>query len=227
MKVGILQPGYIPWLGFFEQVYKSNKFVLYDDVQFDKNSWRNRNRIKTPDGPLWLTIPVRQKGHISQTLLETEIVEKKRWPRKHLNSLKSCYAKAPYFDRYIDYLSELLQQEWTCLVDLDIALIKYLLRELGITTPLIRSSELGISGEKTERLVSICKALGATTFYEGAAGRNYMEEKKFEEVGIRLEYQDYHHPTYPQLYGDFIPHLSFIDLLYNCGDESLGIIIGE
>ncbi|MBW2605470.1 MAG: WbqC family protein [Deltaproteobacteria bacterium] len=227
MKVGILQPGYIPWLGFFEQVYRSNKFVLYDDVQFDKNSWRNRNRIKTPDGPLWLTIPVRQKGHISQTLLETEIAEKKRWPRKHLNSLKSCYAKAPYFDRYIDDLSEILQQEWTCLVDLDIALIKYLLRELEITTPLIRSSELGISGKKTERLISICKALEATTFYEGAAGRNYMEEKKFEEAGIRLEYQDYHHPTYPQLYGDFIPYLSVIDLLFNCGDESLEIIIGE
>ncbi|MCD6352991.1 MAG: WbqC family protein [Proteobacteria bacterium] len=227
MKVGILQPGYIPWLGFFEQVYKSNQFVFYDDVQFDKNSWRNRNRIKTPDGPLWLTIPVRQKGHISQTLLETEIAEKKRWPRKHLNSLKSCYAKAPYFDRYIDDLSEILQQEWTCLVDLDIALIKYFLKELGIATPLIRSSELGISGEKTERLVSICKALGATTFYEGAAGKNYMEEKKFEEAGIRLEYQDYHHPTYPQLYGDFIPYLSVIDLLFNCGDESLEIIIGE
>ena len=227
MKVAILQPGYIPWLGFFEQVYRSDKFVLYDDVQFDKNSWRNRNRIKTPDGPLWLTVPVRQKGHISQTLLETEIVGKNPWPRKHLNSLRSYYTKAPYFKNYIDDFSEILQQEWTYLVDLDIALINYLLEKLGITTSLIRSSELKIPGKKTERLVSLCEELGATTFYEGSAGKNYMEEKRFEEAGINLEYQDYQHPTYPQLYGEFIPYLSVIDLLFNCGGESLNILLGK
>jgi hypothetical protein len=113
------------------------------------------------------------------------------------------------------------------LVDLDIALINYFLKELGITTPILRSSELGISGKKTDRLIAICKSLGATAFYEGAAGRNYIEEEKFRQAGIELEYQDYQHPVYPQLYGEFIPYLSVIDLMFNCGDESLKIIIGE
>ena len=158
MKVGILQPGYLPWLGFFDQVYRCDTFVLYDDVQFDKNSWRNRNRIKTPDGSLWLTVPVRLRGHTSQTLLQTEITEKRRWPRKHLNSLKTYYGKAPYFGCCIDALTEVLEQEWSLLVDLDIAIINYLLKKLGITTPIIRSSELGIPGEKTDRLIAICKA---------------------------------------------------------------------
>jgi hypothetical protein len=227
MRVGILQPGYLPWLGFFEQVYRCDVFVLYDDVQFDKNSWRNRNRIKTPDGPLWLTVPVSHRGHTSQTLLETKISEKKRWRRKHLNSIKTYYGKAPYFDRYIEDLTRFYQQEWSYLVDLDIALINYFLKELGITTPILRSSELGISGKKTDRLIAICKSLGATAFYEGAAGRNYIEEEKFRQAGIELEYQDYQHPVYPQLYGEFIPYLSVIDLMFNCGNESLKIIIGE
>ncbi|MFH0813968.1 MAG: WbqC family protein [Pseudomonadota bacterium] len=227
MRVGILQPGYLPWLGFFEQVFRCDTFVLYDDVQFDKNSWRNRNRIKTPDGPLWLTVPVYQKDHTSQTLLETKIVEKQDWARKHLNSIKAYYSKAHFFSLYFSALSEILQRGWTYLVDLDIALIHYLLRELGIMTPVIRSSALGMPGEKTDRLVAICNALGATAFYEGAAGRNYIEEEQFKAGGIILEYQDYHHPTYPQLYGAFTPYLSVIDLLFNCGKESLKIIIGE
>lgn len=227
MKIGILQPGYLPWLGFFEQVYRSDTFVLYDDVQFDKNSWRNRNRIKTADGPLWLTVPVRHKGHTVQTLLQTEIIDDKRWPRKHLNSLTVHYAKAPYFDRYRDELSSILQQDWKYLVDLDIALIRYLLKELGITTPLVRSSVLGVPGNKTERLVAICKELNATSFYEGAAGRDYIDENKFNEQGITIEYQEYRHPVYPQLHGEFMPYLSIVDLLFNCGDESLSITIGE
>lgn len=227
MKVGILQPGYLPWLGFFEQVYRCDTFVLYDDVQFDKNSWRNRNRIKTPNGPLWLTVPVSHRGHTSQSLLQTQIVDQKHWPRKHLNSIRAYYSQAPFFNRYFNDLSEMLQQDWSFLVDLDITLIRYLLAELGITTPLIRSSELGTPGHKTERLIALLKGLGATSFYEGAAGRNYIVLEEFEKAGIVLEYQDYHHPVYPQLYGEFIPYLSVIDLMFNCGDKSLSILIGE
>jgi hypothetical protein len=227
MKVGILQPGYLPWLGFFEQVHRCDIFVFYDDVQFDKNSWRNRNRIKTPDGPLWLTVPVSHHGHTSQTLLETKIAEKERWSRKHLNSLKTYYGKAPYWDRYSEGLTEIYGHEWALLVDLDIALTRYLLQELGIATRTLRSSELGIPGDKTDRLVSICSALKAHTFYEGAAGRDYIETEEFDRAGIALEYQDYQHPIYPQLYGEFIPYLSVIDLMFNCGEESLTILSGE
>lgn len=227
MRVGILQPGYLPWLGFFEQVYRCDRFVLYDDVQFDKNSWRNRNRIKTSEGPLWLTVPVRQRGHTSQTLLQTEIAEQTVWPRKHLNTLHTYYGKAPHFRRYIEGLAEIYQREWVYLVDLDLALIFYLLEVLGITTPILRSSELGITGRSTERLVAICKALDADCFYEGAAGQDYIETEKFEEAGIVIEYQHYVHPTYPQLYGEFIPYLSVVDVLFNCGEESLKIITGD
>ena len=227
MKVGILQPGYLPWLGFFEQVHRCDIFVLYDDVQFDKNSWRNRNRIKTPDGPLWLTVPVSHRGHTSQTLLETKITENKRWPRKHLNSLKTYYGKATHWNRYSEGLAEIYEREWSFLVDLDIALITYLLQELGITTRILRSSELGVSGDKTDRLVSICNALKAHTFYEGAAGRGYIETEKFDRAGITLEFQDYQHPLYPQLYGEFIPYLSVIDLMFNCGEKSLTVLSGE
>ena len=112
-------------------------------------------------------------------------------------------------------------------MDLDIAIISYLLKELGITTPIVRSSELGIPGQKTDRLIMLLKALNATVFYEGAAGRNYIEKERFEEAGIVLEYQDYIHPTYPQLHGEFIPYLSVIDLMFNCGEESLKVIVGE
>jgi hypothetical protein len=227
MRVGILQPGYLPWLGFFEQVHRCDIFVLYDDVQFDKNSWRNRNRIKTPDGPLWLTVPVSHRGHTCQTLLETKISETKRWPRKHFSSLKTYYGKAPYWNRYSEGLAEIYEHEWYLLVDLDIALIMYLLQELGIHTQILRSSELGISGDKTGRLVSICSALRADTFYEGAAGRDYIETEKFDRAGITLEYQDYQHPIYPQLYGEFLPYLSVIDLMFNCGEKSLKILSGE
>ena len=227
MRIGILQPGYLPWLGFFEQVFRCDRFVLYDDVQFEKNAWRNRNRIKTPSGPRWLTVPVYQKGHTSQTLLETKIVEKGDWARKHLASISTYYGKAPFFDLYYQPLSEILQQQWTHLVDLDIRLIRYLLAVLGITTPLFRSSELGITeGRRNDRLIAILRALGGTAFYEGAAGRKYIEEDKFKSAGITVEYQDYKHPNYPQLYGAFVPYLSVIDLLFNCGNESLAVITG-
>lgn len=227
MRVGILQPGYLPWLGFFEQVYRSDVFVLYDDVQFDKNSWRNRNRIKTPDGPLWLTVPVSHRGHTSQTLLETRIAENNRWSRKHFTTLKTYYGKAPYWHRYSEGLAKIYERKWAFLVDLDIALTTYLLGELGITTPILRSSELGIAGEKTDRLIAICNALEADVFYEGAAGRAYIETEKFDRAGISLEFQDYQHPVYPQLYGAFIPYLSVIDLMCNCGEESLPILVGK
>lgn len=226
MRVGILQPGYLPWLGFFEQVCRCDQFVLFDDVQFDKNSWRNRNRIKTPEGPLWLTVPVRHRGHIGQTLLQTEITECTVWPRKHLNTLHAYYGKAPHFKRYIEGLAGIYRRKWVYLVDLDLALIFHLLEVLGITTPVLRSSELGITGKSTERLVTICKALKADRFYEGAAGQDYIEAEKFAEAGIVLEYQHYEHPTYPQLYGEFIPYLSVVDVLFNCGEESLKIIAG-
>jgi len=223
--IGILQPGYLPWLGFFEQLHASDIFVIYDDVQYDKHGWRNRNLIKTPQGPRWLTVPVLAK--FSQRLLirDVKINNRENWRKKHLVSIRQNYAKAPFFLRYIDFFTEVYQRDWEYLIDLDMHLIVNLALFLGIDPDkIVRSSTLGLTGDRIARLICICQKLGAATFYEGASGRNYIDEATFRQQGIKLTFQDYQHPRYLQLYGDFIPNLSIIDLLFNCGDKSMDIL---
>ncbi|MFZ3091850.1 MAG: WbqC family protein [Nitrospirota bacterium] len=228
MRIGILQPGYLPWLGFFEQVHKSDIFVIYDDVQYDKEGWRNRNRIKTANGIQWLTIPVIVKFDAHLLITEVMIDNKKNWGGKHFSSIQQNYSKAAYFKKYIDIFEKAYSKEWQYLVDIDIHFILELSEALGIDcSKIVRSSTLGVSGDKSERLINICKLFKADTFYEGAAGKNYIDEDYFESHGIKIEYQDYKHPVYKQLYGDFVPYLSVIDLLFNHGDESLAILLNK
>lgn len=224
MRVTILQPSYLPWLGFFEQMQRSDQFVLYDDVQFTRRDWRNRNKIRVREGSLWLTVPVIQKNKYEQSLLETKIDNSTSWKRKHLETIRYHYSKAPFFDLHYPWCEKLFNSEWNFLLDLSLETIQYLKGQLKIDTPLLRSSELGGSGNKAERLVSICKQLGATQYLSGEAAKNYISEKDFSDQGIELEYQDYQHPEYPQRYEGFIPFMSTIDLLFNCGDKSLGIL---
>jgi hypothetical protein len=222
--VGILQPGYLPWLGFFEQLARSDVFVLYDDVQFEKGSWRNRNRIKTPGGIQWLTVPILLKGKGRPLIRDVQINTKESWAEKHIRTISQHYQKTPYFTIYAEELFEILRREWHYLVDLDVALIAWLSLHLGIRTKTILSSELGIKGSGNDRLIRIIRSLSGSHFYEGAAGRNYIDLERFESAGIRVVFQDYVHPVYPQLYDDFISHLSIVDLLFNCGSQSLGIL---
>jgi hypothetical protein len=223
--IGILQPGYLPWLGFFEQLQASDIFVIYDDVQYDKHGWRNRNRIKTPSGPQWLTVPVLVNLSRQPLILEVKINNRENWRKKHFSSIRQNYAKAPFFSRYIDFFEEVYQRDWEYLIDLDMYLIVKLAEFLGIEADkIVRSSTLGVAGDRITRLIGICQRMGAAVFYEGASGRNYIDAEAFRQQGIRVEYQDYRQPVYPQLYGDFIPNLSIIDLLFNCGDESLAIL---
>ncbi|MHB8067019.1 MAG: WbqC family protein [Desulfobaccales bacterium] len=223
--IGILQPGYLPWLGFFEQLHASDIFVIYDDVQYDKHGWRNRNRIKTPQGPQWLTVPVQVNFSQGPLILEVKINNRENWRKKHLFSIRQNYAKAPFFSRYIDFFTEVYQRDWEYLIDLDLHLLRHLAAFLGIDPgKIVRSSSLEVTGDRITRLIGVCQKLGAATFYEGASGRNYIEAAAFREQGIEVVYQDYQHPVYPQLYGDFISNLSIIDLLFNCGDESLAIL---
>lgn len=223
--IGILQPGYLPWLGFFEQLQASNVFVIYDDVQYDKHGWRNRNRIKTPTGPQWLTVPVQVDLSQSPSILEIKINNRENWRKKHFFSIRQNYAKAPFFSRYIDFFAEVYQRDWDYLIDLDMYLIVKLTELLGIDpAKIVRSSTLEVEGDRITRLIGICQRFGAAVFYEGASGRNYIDTAVFAQQGIGVAYQDYRHPEYPQLYGDFIPNLSVIDLLFNCGDESLAIL---
>lgn len=228
MRVVILQPSYLPWLGYFDQMFKSEVFVIYDDVQFDKNGWRNRNRIKTSRGPQWLTVPVLTKGRNFPLNREIEINNTVSWQTKHLKSITQNYLKAPFFDKYIGQLEDILKQSWRFLIDLDMALIRMLMDQLGIQANLFFSSDLGIGRmEKTERLVEICRYFGADTFLEGDAGRNYIDESLFQRAGIQLEFHQYQHPVYCQLYGDFIPYMSVIDLIFNHGEDALGILMHQ
>ena len=221
MRVTILQPSYLPWLGFFEQMHRSDQFVLYDDVQFTRRDWRNRNRIRVQEGSVWLTVPVIQKNKYEQSLLETKIDNSTSWKRKHLESIRCHYSKTPFFDLYFPWCEKTFNREWDFLLDLSLETIQYLKGELKINTPLLRSSELGESGNKSERLISICKQLGATQYLSGESAKNYISEKDFSDQGIGLEYQNYQHPEYPQRYEGFVPFLSTIDLLFNCGDKSM------
>ena len=224
MRVTILQPSYLPWLGFFEQMHRSDQFVLYDDVQFTRRDWRNRNRVRVLEGSVWLTVPVIQKNKYEQSLLETKIDNSTSWKRKHLETIRCHYSKTPFFDLHYPWCEKVFNSEWNFLLDLSLETIQYLKGELKINTPLLRSSELGAPGNKTERLVSICKQLGATQYLSGESARNYISEKDFSDQGIELEYQEYQHPEYPQRYEGFVPFLSTIDLLFNCGDKSLGFL---
>ena len=224
MRVTILQPSYLPWLGFFEQMTRSDKFVLLDDVQYTRRDWRNRNRIRVRENWIWLTVPVQQKSRFSQSLLETRIDNSVSWRRKHLETLRQHYCKAPFFEKYFPRCQQVYEKDWTFLFDLCLETINLMKEEMGIETPLLRSSEMKPGGEKTERLVSICRELGATHYLSGESGSNYIAEEDFSSQGIALEYQNYEHPVYPQRYTGFVPHLSAIDLLFNCGEQSLGIL---
>jgi hypothetical protein len=220
----VLQPGYIPWLGFFDQLRRADVFVYYDDVQYDKHGWRNRNRIKTQAGPLWLTVPVRHSGLGSPRILDIEIDPRTPWPRKHVATIRQSYAGAPFLGQYLPAFEELLHRRWDRLVDLDIAVVGLMAGWLGLTRRIERSSALNIAGEKSERLLNICRHLSASTYLSGAAARDYLDVPLFEQMGVRVEWQQFQHPVYPQQHGAFIPYLSALDLILNCGTDAHDVL---
>jgi len=220
----VLQPGYLPWLGFFDQMRRSDVFVYYDDVQFDKHGWRNRNRIKSPAGPMWLTVPVQRTGLQTTRVVDALIDRTTAWARKHVKSIRQCYAKAPFVHRYLPELEELLEREWTHIAALDLAVVDLMARWLSLRASLFRSSELGIGGDKSARLVNLCRHFGASRYLSGNAAQDYLETALFAQHGVAVEWQNFEHPVYPQQHGAFVPYLSAIDLVLNCGDESASIL---
>lgn len=222
--VVILQPGYLPWLGFFDQLAQSDVFVYYDDVQFDKHGWRNRNRIKTTSGPSWLTVPVLHSGRPGQRLLDVEIDNRHSWSRKHVSAIAQSYARAPHLKRYLGDVEAFFATPWKLLIDLDIAAVALLCKWLGLTPRTVRASQLGIAGGQTERLVSICRHFSATRYLTGDAARDYLDERLFVQAGIALDWHGYEHPTYPQLHGPFIPSMSVVDLIMNVGPGSFDVL---
>jgi hypothetical protein len=219
--ISILQPGYLPWLGFFEQMNAADVFVLYDDVQFDKHGWRNRNRVKCSHGLQWLTVPVRQHG--KPRIADVEVDSTKQWARKHIMSIRQCYAGAPHLEPYATELESVLTGTWRLLVDLDAAVIALLAGWLDVDTRVVRSSELPVAGDRNERLVALCRHFGGERYRSGEAARAYLDVELFEREGIEVEWQNLEHPVYPQLHGEFVSHLSTLDLILNCGDESAAV----
>lgn len=224
MNVVILQPSYIPWRGYFDQIGCADLFIFYDDVQYDKRGWRNRNQIKTPNGRQWLTIPVHSRGAQTENLPihQIRIAWDHPWNQNHLKALRHSYAKAPYFRQYMPLLEDFYHRRDEFLVDFTMDFTMVLAHELGNGhTRFIRSSEIaGINGQKTDRLLQILRAVGATHYISGPSAREYIETKKFEAAGISLEYMEYNYPEYPQLYPPFDPYVSVLDLLFMTGPEA-------
>ena len=223
MNCVILQPSYIPWKGFFHQIQKADVFVFYDDVQYDKHGWRNRNRIKTRQGPEWLTIPVLSTGAVSKgiPISEVHICWDRNWNQVHQRSLSNSYSKAPFFDRYRAMTEAWYAQQPDLLADFTIDTTIQLARELGIEhTRFVRSSTMGCTGTKTDRLVEILLKLGATHYISGPAAKDYLETEKLGKHGITVEWMTYEYPEYPQLYPPFDPYVSILDLLFMAGPEA-------
>ena len=226
MIVAVHQPQYLPWLGYFDKIDKADVFVLLDTVQFKKNEWQNRNKIKTAQGWQWLTVPVMYK--YPQQINEVPINNRVNWQHKHRQALVSNYRKAPYFDVVAAVLDEVLSSPWEYIAQLNVEVVRRLVQMLGIKTQIYVASELGeFPQDPDERLVALSRHFGAGTYLAGIGGREYMNLDTYKEWGVEVIFQDFQHPVYNQLFGDFEPFMSIVDLLSNHGDKSLTILRGK
>ncbi len=221
-KVAILQSNYIPWKGYFDLIAAVDEFILYDDMQYTKNDWRNRNKIKTPNGLTWLTIPVENNKHLDRKINETKVIDA-RWCKKHWDSLRFSYAKSPHFTQFEKSFEKLYEScaNEPYLSNINYAFIKFISESLGISTKITSSSQYQLIEGKTERLVDLCEKAGATEYISGPAAKDYIGEELFAEANIKLTWFDYTgYPPYPQLWGDFEHAVSIVDLLFNCGKDA-------
>lgn len=226
-RVVILQPGYLPWLGFFDLMHKTDIFVVLDDVQYTVRDWRSRNRIKTPHSVIWLTVPVRAKRAREKLIKDVEVFKTQQWQKKHLKSLESFYRRAKYFEEIVQLINDVYKKNYTFLIDVDMDFILKARKYLSINAEIIFSSEILSTGGKDEKLLSICKSLNSTHYLSGNAAKAYLTESVFKDEGITVEWHDYRHPYYNQLWQQeqgFISHLSIIDLLFNHGPDSIDIL---
>ncbi len=212
------QPAYLPWLGYFDKMLQSDTYVFLDSVQYEKNSFINRNRIKTAQGPIWLTVPVLSKGHLQATLAGTEMDNRQNWKTKHLKSIATHYRKAPRFEERFPKLEKVYQNATDLLSDFCYDFLMFWNAELGIKRKVVRAKDLDVAGTKSDLILNLCKMFRAERYLSGALGKDYLNERDFKEQGIAVAYQEYEHPIYGQLYGDFIPGLSVLDLWMNTDD---------
>jgi hypothetical protein len=224
MIVSVHQPQYLPWTGYMDKVDLADSFVLLDTVQFKKGEWQNRNRFKTAQGPQWITVPV---VHEFGQLLQDVAIDPRQhsWARKHGQALKTHYGSTPYFEWVSERLGPVWEESWDHLSPLNRATLEVFMDLMGIETPLSWASGLDRTPEHPdERLISICRQLGADTYLAGAGGPDYMEMDRWKEAGIEVIIHDFIHPLYDQPFGEFIPAMSAVDLLCNCGPDSLSLL---
>jgi hypothetical protein len=226
MIVSINQPAYLPWLGYFHRIAVSDIHIVLDHVQFEKNSFTNRNKIRTKDGSCWLTVPLKTGGRFGDlAITQIEIANERRWAEKHWSSIRLNYSKAKYFRQHADFFEALFSRSWESLNPLLREVTVYMLDSFGIRTRILLSSELEPSARKSELILQLCGQVGATSYLSGSLGRNYLDEGAFRRAGIAVSYQDFHHPTYKQAYPGFEPFMSAVDLLFNYGPDSLDVLI--
>lgn len=225
--MAIMQPTYLPWSGYFGLMQSVDVFVLLDSVQFARRSWQQRNQIKTANGAQWLSVPVQSKGKRDQLICEVKLDKSSGFAAMHRRSIEMSYAKTPHFKQYADTLLPLLDNGSPLLANLTIGLIMQLKAQLGITTRVLRSSELDGSGAKADLLASLCEQIGATTYVSPPGSKDYLDESDaFENIGVPVQYYEFKHPEYPQPFGEFLPYMSIIDMLFNCGERSSALIQG-
>ena len=222
MRITIHQPQFLPWLGYLDKIDQADLFVVLDTVQFKKNEWQNRNRIRTAQGWQWLTVPILHK--FGQRIDQVRVDRTADWRTRHLRALDMHYSRAPFRDSYLEGLHEIYRSETDCLATINLATIRWLLDSFKITTPVRLASEMDLREEPTERLIDICRAVGATRYLAGVGATAYLDRTTFESSGVALELQEFRHPSYRQCYQPFLPGMSAVDLLFMCGGAAGNVL---
>jgi hypothetical protein len=225
MKAAIIQSNFFPWRGYFDVIHDVDTFVFLDDVQYTHHDWRNRNKVKTPGGVKWISVPI--QGGINQKICEASIDYSQDWRDKHKHTIHHSYASAPFYASYSSEIFEIFSKKFETISELNIFSIKKISKLLGIETIFLNSKDLKIDGVKDDKLIKICQIIGADSYLSGPAAKDYIENNKFNAAKIELLYKDYSgYPEYSQLWGNFEAAVSIIDVIFNCGEKSPDYIWG-
>jgi len=225
MKAMLIQPFYFPWIGLFDMMDQSELFIFYDDAQYSRGGWQSRNRIKSANGVIWLSVGIDRSYKLGEKINAIKVNHASGWVEKNLNQLYDSYHQAPHFEEYFPIVSKFLNSKFDRLLDYSVGSIELVRKILGIDKKIIFASQLGITGSRgRQKVVDICLKAGANEYLDGATGKELYDPDFFSKQGIGINFHEYNHPVYGQLYGDFVSHLSVLDLLFNEGDKSLSII---
>src|SRR3989339_466388 len=219
MILSVHQPQYLPWIGYFDKIIHSDAFIFLDNVQYKKREFQNRNKIRTKENWIWLTLPVITKDRFYQKISDVEINNETDWAADHLKSIEYNYAHAPFFKQYHELFRDIYSRKWQKLSEINVHIINLLMNLYGIRTPISFESSLAVTTTSSMRIIDICKKVGADTYLSGAGGKAYIDEELFRQNNIKLVYQEFKHPVYPQQWEGFEPFMSIIDHLFNRGPQ--------